>query len=358
MHSHEPRTKERELTMDLSKIKEKLKIDKAKEEKILAFVNKWFNAKYANVYAWVAFGILFVLLAKCTASLFWSFWPDYRPSVSQASKASVNQQGPVKSPLEELLNTRFFPIPQAKMAMIHRSSLNTPAADNKQGGAGQSRPVADSGPARIPLEVTGILVSTIRAKSLCIIKYKNEESVYAEGDTIEGTKATVSRIFDSRVDIDNSGRLDSYQFVNDLGGKGGITVTGNESNRPSGAPDTAAERLSATGAPGVYKGNKIQANATMTMEDYVTISPVQEGRKILGYRLNPGRKGELFANVGFKPNDLAVVVNGFDLTDPEQTRMLFNERDKITDFEITVERDGVRENVYFSVSGEGNGKGK
>ena len=69
--------------------------------------------------------------------------------------------------------------------------------------------------------------------------------------------------------------------------------------------------------------------------------------------MNPGRKPELFTKSGFVPNDLAIRVNGYDLTDPTQTRQLFSEFSTMKNFEITVERDGIQENIYINL-GEGS----
>ena len=72
--------------------------------------------------------------------------------------------------------------------------------------------------------------------------------------------------------------------------------------------------------------------------------------KIKGYRLNPGRDRSLFEQSGLKRNDLAVSINGYDLTDFGESIKVMNELKNMTDISITVERDGQLIDIQFSIS--------
>ncbi|MEG3756235.1 type II secretion system protein GspC, partial [Psychromonas arctica] len=83
--------------------------------------------------------------------------------------------------------------------------------------------------------------------------------------------------------------------------------------------------------------------------DYVRISPVREGEQIKGYRVNPGKNPELFEEAGLKAGDLAVELNGVDLTDITQAVSLMKEFPTMTDISLTIDRDGELSELYFSI---------
>ena len=71
--------------------------------------------------------------------------------------------------------------------------------------------------------------------------------------------------------------------------------------------------------------------------------------KLIGYRLSPGKDPELFREMGLKNNDLAVAINGYQLTDMKQAMSAMNELRNSSDASITVERDGQTMSVQFSL---------
>ncbi|MEM7151174.1 MAG: type II secretion system protein GspC, partial [Pseudomonadota bacterium] len=68
-----------------------------------------------------------------------------------------------------------------------------------------------------------------------------------------------------------------------------------------------------------------------------------------GYRLSPGKEPELFKQMGLQNNDLAVAINGYQLTDLKQAMAAMNELRNSTDATITIERDGEQIDVLFSL---------
>ena len=47
--------------------------------------------------------------------------------------------------------------------------------------------------------------------------------------------------------------------------------------------------------------------------------------ELIGYRLSPGKEPELFKQMGLQNNDLAVAINGYQLTDLKQAMAAINE---------------------------------
>jgi len=83
--------------------------------------------------------------------------------------------------------------------------------------------------------------------------------------------------------------------------------------------------------------------------EMVNISPVQQDGELVGYRVNPGKDPALFKEVGLEPNDLAVSINGYDLTDNEQAMQMLSELPELTELTLTVERDGQLHQVFISL---------
>ena len=53
------------------------------------------------------------------------------------------------------------------------------------------------------------------------------------------------------------------------------------------------------------------------------ISAVREEGVLRGYRVTPGQHREQFEQLGFRPGDLVVAVNGLSLSDPANTMRLY-----------------------------------
>ena len=69
--------------------------------------------------------------------------------------------------------------------------------------------------------------------------------------------------------------------------------------------------------------------------------------KLAGYRLNAGKNGDLFYQSGLQDNDLAIVLNGMDLRDTQQAQQALKQLAELSELNLTVERDGKRQNIYF-----------
>lgn len=83
--------------------------------------------------------------------------------------------------------------------------------------------------------------------------------------------------------------------------------------------------------------------------DYIAISPVRQGDAVVGYRLNPGKDVNLFRQAGFKANDLAKSINGYDLTVMTQALEMMSQLPELTEVSIMVEREGQLVEIMFSL---------
>ncbi len=74
-----------------------------------------------------------------------------------------------------------------------------------------------------------------------------------------------------------------------------------------------------------------------------------EGGSLVGYRLKAAKNPELFQQAGFQNGDLAVAINGYDLTDMEQAMLASEELANQKQVSIEIERDGERMELSFEL---------
>lgn len=82
---------------------------------------------------------------------------------------------------------------------------------------------------------------------------------------------------------------------------------------------------------------------------YISISPVKNGDDIVGYRVAPGRDAALFNDVGLESGDIAVQLNGIDLSDPSSSAELMRIMNDPQELNLTVEREGQQYEIYIQL---------
>ncbi len=71
--------------------------------------------------------------------------------------------------------------------------------------------------------------------------------------------------------------------------------------------------------------------------------------KPIGYELNPGTESKLFINSGLKPGDIAVEMNGYDLTDTTQAMQVMGQLQDMTEVTLVVDRNGDRQTINLDL---------
>jgi len=83
--------------------------------------------------------------------------------------------------------------------------------------------------------------------------------------------------------------------------------------------------------------------------DYLKIAPKRSNGKISGYRLMPGKKPEFFKTSGLKSGDIAVQMNGFDLTVPTEAALALQALKKEKEVSLLIDRNGEMTEILFGV---------
>ncbi|MCG7496771.1 type II secretion system protein GspC [Vibrio sp. Of7-15] len=199
---------------------------------------------------------------------------------------------------------------------------------------------------KLNLLLAGVVASSDSAKSLAVIANRGKQNTYGVGETVEGTRATLKAVFYDRVIIENNGRDETLmlegtkyskqvQQVNKPATQVQSTIAGNNSGLSSGDEQELSQ---------IRK--EITENPQSVMK-YIRLSQVSRDGNIVGYRVSPGKNRQLFEAVGLEAGDVAISLNGADLTNPAEMGKIWKTLPELTELNLTVERNGQLHDVYI-----------
>ncbi|MBV7415357.1 GspC family type II secretion system variant ExeC [Aeromonas encheleia] len=263
------------------------------------------------------FWLLLLLLAHQCAGLTWRLFDLTQSSRNPAWQPSVVAgQGGEASRLD--------------LSNVSRLSLFGKAPQQAQAADVAAAVAADAPKTQLNAQLNGVLASSDSTKSIAIIAHNGLQNSYGIGDYIDGTQAKIRQVFADRVIIARDGRDET------------LMLDGEEYGKPLPKVARQAGQLSSVRSELMSNPGKIT--------DYLNISPVRVDGRMVGYRLNPGSKPELFTQLGLVANDLAVSINGLDLRDNAQAMQAMQQVAGATEMTVTVERQGQLYDVYVGLS--------
>jgi len=192
---------------------------------------------------------------------------------------------------------------------------------------------------KLNLILSGLVASDIAENSMAIIEYRGKQATYGVDDKITGTRALIHQIVYDRVILRNSGKyetlmLDGFDYKAQA-----VTPQAQPKAKKT---DSFSAKLAKSRAEILKDPGKII--------EHISITPVREKNKIKGYRLNPGRNPSLFRASGLKHNDLAISINGYDLTDFSESIQVMNDLKTMTQMSLVVERNGQFIDIQFGLT--------
>jgi general secretion pathway protein C len=196
---------------------------------------------------------------------------------------------------------------------------------------------------KLNLILVGVVAATNPLYSSAIISHKGKQESYFIDSQIENTKANVYEIYADRIVLEESGQY-SVLLLDGIEG-------GNQQQRsaPIRSSSSAKTKITRKQTQSINLDRKELLKNPAKLTNYIRISPVREGKKIKGYRVRPGKNPSLFKESGLQDGDLAIELNGIDLTDLSQSMSLMKEFPTMTEMSLTVERDGQLHELYFSI---------
>ena len=271
----------------------------------------------------VALAIIVTLLAYQLALLTWDLVPvektasNWKPTVVKSKQTSKS------------INTR-----QLQGLFGEKAEIAKPIVVQED--------IDEAPKTRLNLKLVGVVASTDPQYSSVIIDNRGRQASYFIDSEIEGTEATIAKIYQDRtiLNVDGSYQTLMLDGVDDLGKQ-----QSRDRNTRANAPRSSNQSEVRT----VNLNRQELLKNPAKLGDYVRISPVRENGEVRGYRVNPGKDKTLFEEAGLQKGDLAVELNGIDLTDTQQAFTLMQEFPTMTDMTLSVERGGQLYELYFSI---------
>ena len=190
---------------------------------------------------------------------------------------------------------------------------------------------------KLNLSLVGIVSSNDPKHSSAIILYQGKQDTYFIDSKIGSTNATVLHIYPDRLILDLHGASQTLMLDGD-----DFKATG-KSQRAKAAPTTR----STTRTVKLNRAEILKNPGKLT--HYIRISPVREDGRIKGYRLRPGRDASVFNEAGLKSGDIAVELNGIDLTNMAEAMTLMKAFPTMTSMSVSVLRNGQIHELFLSI---------
>lgn len=199
--------------------------------------------------------------------------------------------------------------------------------------AQQARPTA-APETTLNIRLIGVTASSNPDLSAAIVQQGNNQVVYIIGETIQSSRAVVREIHADRILIENAGRMETLyldgrdDFTPEFSSAQPSAQTGTQT-RGSSVPAQAPVQL--TGTPEVMIDNVMEL---------ISITPHSEAGELVGYRLSPKSNPEIFRAAGLRDGDIAIMLNGYDLTNAAEAMSLMQSLESLTEATIVVLRAG------------------
>ncbi|WNC72582.1 type II secretion system protein GspC [Thalassotalea psychrophila] len=291
----------------------------------------------------VLMSLLVVYIAYWSANFTWALYPE---GATKSSTAAIKSSTSTSS---RQINTSAI------------RSLNLFGEYNKEQPVVKQTEKIESAPeTRLKLTLTGLVASDDPTTAAAIIESKGKQETYGIDDKIEGTRAILKQVQNDRVIIQSSGRmetlmLDGFEYTQ---GNGREVVT-TESD-PKVVKTRTKTSLTNKNATDPEKSARIKERVAKAradildnpgkLTDYIKVSPYRKDGKVKGYRLMPSKDPEFFAGVGLLPGDIAIQINGKDLTDMREAQKALIELRKAEHVDILVERNGELHDVSLGLN--------
>ncbi len=213
----------------------------------------------------------------------------------------------------------------------------------------QPKVVQDAPKSRLNVTLVGVVTSSQPELSLAVLANRGQQSTYGVNEMIEGTRAKIVAVHSDRVIVNNAGRDETVMLQ-------GIDYSKRSTEQPRdssrGAPREREEASNASRPKRTLNLDDVRADIQENPQQifqYIRMSQVKRDNDVIGYRLSPGSSAALFNEVGLQQGDIAVQLNGKDLSDPEVMTEIFESISDLTELNLTVERDGQPYDIYISL---------
>lgn len=306
----------------------------------LVLLAKLPQQKIARTVSILLLGYLAFLLAQ----LVWLFFTP-EPKVFQAanvSRVSTQTTSPTTD-VSDFLSLNLFGVynPEEVEEEQEEEIINAPET-------------------KLNLILSGVVPSNDDETATAIIEYKGKQDTLGIGDKIADTRATLEKVYFDRVIIKRSGLSETLMLD-------GIDFNRNTTvNNPRNKQVKAIKKLASNTRNKNVKSSldnrdnsrlKKQVNDLKSVidkdpgkiTDYLRISPKVVNQETVGYFLRPGKQPEFFKASGLRSGDVAVQLNGYDLTSALDAAQALQALKTESEVNLWVDRDGEVTEILFSI---------
>jgi general secretion pathway protein C len=282
----------------------------------------------------LAVALLAIFLLSYAAELTWRLWPQ-PTDIDRLENISSGQPASLKNSNERL-------------NLVDIKRLNLFGDYNAEPIA--EKEVTDAPVTRLNLTLTGVVASTVIGQGAAVIENRNQQQTYGIGEKIEGTNASLKKVYADRVIIKNG--LSSETLMLD-----GVDYNKNSNqsiNQTRQAPDTLSLPSNQGPQRRTLSDDAIQASIELqgqpaSFVDYIAVSPHRPNGELLGYRVSPGKNPALFKAAGLKSGDVITDINGLDLTDMQQALEAMNMLKELQSLQMSVQREDELITIYLDL---------
>ncbi|KMT64666.1 type II secretion system protein GspC [Catenovulum maritimum] len=279
--------------------------------------------------------ILGVYITWLFAQMTWQLFPQpVQNSISQSMPAQANQADK-----------------QIDVSKISRLNLfgNYNAAPKPI----ERLPEPENAPqTKLNLKLTGVVPSSEPARAAAIIEKSGSQDVYGINEKIDGTRAVIKEIFADRVILEQSGRRETLMLEGrdyKAEAAGSSYASSNKSTATKEQVSEQKQVIKEEDRAAIEQLRKDAFSDPGKLIDYIKVNPLRKNGELIGYRLYPGKDAKLFSSVGLKAGDVAIEINGYDLTNLSQALQAMTELKSAQEASLMVDRNGSVTQIFFSL---------
>lgn len=231
-----------------------------------------------------------------------------------SSGASRVDAAPVD--INQLVGWHLFGEPGAGAQPVAQPEVAAPA-NSREGIEAGARET------RLQLKLRGIVSSTQDGLGYAVIENKNQQAVYAVEDKLPVPgQVVLAKVMPRQVVLDNGGTYELLVLYEEssLNADGGSMIA----NAPPAVSTQIEERNDPQTTSLAQSYRQRLYDNPQALVDVVNVSAVRDGTALLGYKVNPGKDQEQFAQLGFQAGDVVTSINGVSLDNPANTMVLYN----------------------------------
>ncbi|HMU66053.1 MAG TPA: type II secretion system protein GspC [Cellvibrionaceae bacterium] len=293
--------------------------------KVVSFLSKVPTERWRAI----VLALALIWSVQSLAKLFWLVMPQPKSGPEQLVPTNVNAGVQAKAPLniDGLTSAHLFGDYDAE-------KMRAAQAD-QQAGENVNQIT------QLDLKLQGVIMASDPEKSWAIIGEENSQQLFKIGDSIPPANGvTLEKVEDLRVILNNNGKREALWLY----GEDGMNVA--SSRQAAAAPPPPPPPANVQQATVTQE----QLQSATSIGDVVRFMVATEGGKMIGYKVRPGRKRELFDQVGLKNDDIVISVNGIEVNEPQKVREVYQALKTASEANLQVLRDGGTQSIQIRMS--------